>query len=128
MFTYKQFFTYLLTEMYYGKTHTEEDLPENPPLGFLVYPDGKFGICYTMFGHLELTGGPEKLKMVMNLGGVRMVKVNDVYYTEIVPGRVKNLALRTANDLAAWYGKETERAEFETGVGDVYGDDPDEIT
>lgn len=112
MFTYKQFFSHLLTEMYYGKTHTEEDLPDNPPLGFLVYPDGTFGISFTMFGHWELCGGPDKLNTIMNLGGVRMVKVNDVYYTEVIPGRAKNLAMRTANDLADWYGKETKQARY----------------
>ncbi len=112
MFTYKQFFSHLLTEMYYGQTHKFEDLPENRPYGFMVYPDGTFGIAGTSMSHDLLVGGAQNISKIIKLGGVRVVISGDeLYLGEYIRGRVKPAAMKTARDLATWYNMDLDFEE-----------------
>lgn len=117
MFTYKQFFSSLLTEMYYGKTHKDTDLPDNRPYGFMVYPDGTFGIAHSMMSHDDLVGGRSNMNKIVFLGGVRLAigadNSNEHYFAEYIKARVKPQALRTAKDLASWYGLPLKFEEYD---------------
>ena len=118
MFTYKQFFEHLLTEMYYGKTHTEEDLPDNRPFGFMVYPDGTFGICHTLMSHDDLVGGISNVNKIINLGGIKMVIRGDpsagdeFYIGECQMGNVKEKAKSIALKLAEHYNLQLKLVGF----------------
>lgn len=118
MFTYKQFFSYLLTEMYYGKTHTDDDLPDNRPYGFMVYPDGTFGIAHSMMSHDDLVGSASNMNKIVFLGGVRVAitaddNSNEYYFAEYVRARAKPRAVKTAKDLASWYGLPLKFEEYD---------------
>ena len=110
MFKYTDFFYDILTEVYYGKVHTFDDLPKEKPYGFMIYPDGTFGIARFQ-AHDLLVGGSSKVDKIILAGGIRATVENDTLWIQMMPKRVKSQATKTANDLASWYNLTTQ-AEY----------------
>ena len=108
---YKDFYSNILEEGY--KVNSFDMLPERPPYGFLVYPDGSFGIADEMGAHDKLVTGRDRFEdengddgvmRVLRNGGIRICKDFDqVYEADYLVKSVKQRALKTAKDLAALY-------------------------
>ena len=108
---YKDFYTNTLAETFH--TDSFSDLPERPPYGFLVYPDGSFGIVDEWGGHEKLVKGKDRFEdengddgvaRTLRKGGIRIGKTVDYgYHADYFPRTVTQKAKKTAKDLAALY-------------------------
>jgi hypothetical protein len=112
MLKYKDFFRELLTEEQGVSLQcdaTFDALPDRPPYGFLILPDGKFGVARCAWDHEELAGDKYQHSpwKVMERGGARIVKSgydDKEYLVVCLTSRIKPQVKKLAMDLAEYYG------------------------
>lgn len=80
-------------------------LPERPPYGFMVFPDGTFVPVTRVGGHASAAATTQEgIYEILMKGGVRMSSViGDEYTGEVIPNRTSSSAKKTAKDLAQYY-------------------------
>lgn len=106
---YKDFYEELLSES--GTTDSFGSLPDRTPYGFVVYPNGKFGVVYDWGGHEEVSGGAGQMEQIIKKGGLRIAKSNygegeeagKSYSAEYLPTKATDRAKKTGKDLASFY-------------------------
>lgn len=102
-----------------------ESLPDQPPYGFWIKPDGSFLVCKAMWEHLKYlqTVAPDAndhnfYRHASAISWVRVVKgvptgtVNgtfavlhpEVSWMATVPEKATRASLKTLDDLGSWYG------------------------
>lgn len=134
MLKYKDFFRELIAEANEEGVSlrcdaTFDRLPESPPYGFLILPDGKFGVARNAWDHEELAGSEYNHSpwKVMQRGGARIVKNEnmDEYLVVCFTSRIKPQVKRLAMDLAKYYGldfslKDDSKWEIELEEGKLH--------
>ncbi len=92
------------------------DLPDNPPYGFLVFPDGKYIVVNSSYEHsFALQSMGSNMQTFFKAGGIRVVKKNDKEY--FIDGLMDlsstRKAISTSKDIATFYEMSTAIAHEE---------------
>lgn len=93
-----------------------KDLPDNPPYGFIVFPDGKFAVAKSSYDHNSILRklGTDMFDF-LKTGGIRVVKKDDTAYyidglTQLSKARK---AISTSKDIAVFYNMASIQASKE---------------
>lgn len=93
-------------KQYFLESTSFNNLPDDPPYGFMVWPNGTFRIAPRWGDHERAAGGPGMVDRIIKQGGVRVARPIDgeteLYYVGEI-ANPKPIAKKTAMDLANFY-------------------------